>query len=219
MAKGYIDGELGLAQFFSIHPENPQQRLIDQSVDILRRGGLIVYPTDSAYALGCHIGDKFALDRIRAIRQLDKHHNFTLMCRDLSELANYARVDNQDFRLIKSHTPGPYTFILNATSEVPRRLQHPKRKTLGMRVPDNKIALALLETLGEPIMSSSLILPGDTQPLTDPYDIRETLEHQLELVIDGGFCGLEATTVVDLTGEEPELIRQGCGDTSSFEPA
>jgi len=208
-----------LAQFFSIHPENPQQRLIDQSVDILRRGGLIVYPTDSAYALGCHIGDKFALDRIRAIRQLDKHHNFTLMCRDLSELANYARVDNQDFRLIKSHTPGPYTFILNATSEVPRRLQHPKRKTLGMRVPDNNIALALLETLGEPIMSSSLILPGDTQPLTDPYDIRETLEHQLELVIDGGFCGLEATTVVDLTGEEPELIRQGCGDADSFEPA
>jgi tRNA threonylcarbamoyl adenosine modification protein (Sua5/YciO/YrdC/YwlC family) len=190
-----------LAQFFSIHPENPQQRLIDQSVDILRRGGLIVYPTDSAYALGCHIGDKFALDRIRAIRQLDKHHNFTLMCRDLSELANYARVDNQDFRLIKSHTPGPYTFILNATSEVPRRLQHPKRKTLGMRVPDNAIALALLETLGEPIMSSSLILPGDDLPLTDPYDIRVSLEHQFELVIDGGFCGMEATTVVDLTGE------------------
>lgn len=208
-----------MAQFFSIHPENPQQRLIDQSVDILRRGGLIVYPTDSAYALGCHIGDKFALDRIRAIRQLDKHHNFTLMCRDLSELANYARVDNQDFRLIKSHTPGPYTFILNATSEVPRRLQHPKRKTLGMRVPDNAIALALLETLGEPIMSSSLILPGDDLPLTDPYDIRVSLEHQLELVIDGGFCGMEATTVVDLTGEEPELIRKGCGDLSGFELA
>jgi tRNA threonylcarbamoyl adenosine modification protein (Sua5/YciO/YrdC/YwlC family) len=208
-----------LAQFFSIHPDNPQQRLIDQSVDILRRGGLIVYPTDSAYALGCHIGDKFALDRIRAIRQLDKHHNFTLMCRDLSELANYARVDNQDFRLIKSHTPGPYTFILNATSEVPRRLQHPKRKTLGMRVPDNNIALALLETLGEPIMSSSLILPGDELPLTDPYDIRTSLEHQLELVIDGGFCGMEATTVIDLTGEDPELIRKGCGDYSEFESA
>ncbi len=205
-----------MAQFFSIHPENPQSRLILQAVDILKRGGLIVYPTDSAYALGCHIGDKFALDRIRALRQLDKHHNFTLMCRDLSELANYARVDNAAYRLIRSHTPGPYTFILNATSEVPRRLQHPKRKTLGMRVPDNAIALALMEELGEPLMSSSLILPGDAVPLTDPYDIRDTLEHQLELVIDGGFCGLEATSVIDLTGEEPSIIRTGCGDVSSF---
>jgi len=206
-----------MAQFFSIHPENPQQRLVLQAVDILKRGGLIVYPTDSAYALGCHIGDKFALDRIRALRQLDKHHNFTLMCRDLSELANYARVDNAAYRLIKSHTPGPYTFILNATTEVPRRLQHPKRKTLGMRVPDNAIALAIMEELGEPIMSSSLIMPGDTVPLTDPYDIRDTLEHQLELVIDGGFCGLEATSVIDLTNEEPSIIRKGCGDTSAFE--
>lgn len=206
-----------MAQFFSIHPENPQGRLISQAVDIVRRGGLIAYPTDSAYALGCHIGDKFALDRIRAIRQLDKTHNFTLMCRDLSELANYARVDNTVFRLIKNHTPGAYTFILNATSEVPRRLQHPKRKTLGMRVPNNPIALALLEELGEPIMTSSLILPGEVEPLTDPYDIRETLEHQLELVIDGGFCGLEATTVVDLTGDEPVIARHGCGDPSPFE--
>ncbi|WNO11016.1 L-threonylcarbamoyladenylate synthase [Teredinibacter sp. KSP-S5-2] len=206
-----------MAQFFSIHPENPQGRLISQAVDIVRRGGLIAYPTDSAYALGCHIGDKFALDRIRAIRQLDKSHNFTLMCRDLSELANYARVDNTIFRLIKNHTPGAYTFILNATSEVPRRLQHPKRKTLGMRVPNNPIALALLEELGEPIMTSSLILPGDVEPLTDPYDIRETLEHQLELVIDGGFCGLEATTVVDLTGDEPVIARHGCGDPAPFE--
>ncbi len=206
-----------MAQFFTIHPDNPQQRLIDQAVAILRKGGLIAYPTDSAYALGCHIGDKLALDRIRAIRQLDKHHNFTLMCRDLSELANYAKVDNSDFRLIKSHTPGPFTFILNATSEVPRRLQHPKRKTLGMRVPDNRIALALMETLGEPLMTSSLILPGEAEPLTDPYDIRDTLEHHLELVIDGGYCGMEATTVVDLTGDEPVIIRKGCGDISELE--
>lgn len=205
-----------MAQFFSIHPDNPQARLISQAVEIIRRGGLIAYPTDSAYALGCHIGDKFALDRIRALRKLDKHHNFTLMCRDLSELANYARVDNSAFRLLKSHTPGPYTFILNATSEVPRRLQHPKRKTLGLRVPNNAIALALLAELGEPIMSSSLIIPGDSEPLTDPYDIRETLEHQLELVIDGGFCGLEPTSVVDLTGDEPVIVRQGCGDVSAF---
>lgn len=206
-----------MAQFFSIHPQNPQARLINQAVEIVRRGGLIVYPTDSAYALGCHIGDKLALDRIRAIRQLDKDHNFTLMCRDLSELANYARVDNTVFRLIKSHTPGPYTFILNATSEVPRRLQHPKRKTLGLRVPDNAIALSLMEALGEPLMSSSLILPGDTVPLTDPYDIRGILEHQVELVIDGGFCGMEPTTVVDLTGETPVVTRRGCGPTAKFE--
>lgn len=205
-----------MAQFVSIHPENPQQRLIDQAVDVLRKGGLIAYPTDSAYALGCHIGDKLALDRIRAIRQLDKHHNFTLMCRDLSELANYARVDNADYRFIKSKTPGPFTFILNATSEVPRRLQHPKRKTLGLRVPDNNIALALMETLGEPLMTSSLIMPGDSEPLTDPYDIRVSLEHQLELVVDGGYCGMEATTVVDLTGDEPHLVRKGCGELEEF---
>lgn len=206
-----------MAQFFSIHPDNPQQRLIDQAVDILRRGGLIVYPTDSAYALGCHIGDKMALDRIRALRQLDKHHNFTLVCRDLSELATYARVTNADFRLLKAHTPGPYTFILNATSEVPRRLMHPKRKTIGMRVPNNPIALALLERLGEPLMTSSLILPGDSLPLTDPYDIRDLLEHQVELVIDGGFCGLEPTTVVDLTEEVPQVTRVGCGPVSEFQ--
>lgn len=206
-----------MTQLFTIHPENPQQRLISQAVDILRRGGLIVYPTDSGYALGCHIGDKLALDRIRAIRQLDKHHNFTLMCRDLSELANYAHVDNASFRLIKSHTPGPYTFILNATSEVPRRLMHPKRKTLGMRVPNNKIALALMEAFGEPLMTSSLIMPGDELPLVDPYDIRDVLQHQLELVIDGGFCGLEATSVIDLTGDDIKIVRKGGGDVSEFE--
>ncbi len=206
-----------MAQFFTIHSDNPQARLISQAVDIIRRGGLIVYPTDSAYAIGCHIGDKLALDRIRAIRQLNKDHNFTLMCRDLSELAKYARVDNSAFRLIKSHTPGPYTFILAATSEVPRRLMHPKRKTLGMRVPDNAIALALMEALGEPLMTSSLILPGEDIPLTDPYDIRQTLEHQVELVIDGGFCGMEPTTVVDLTGDAPLVTRKGCGDSTEFE--
>ena len=206
-----------MAQFFTIHPENPQGRLISQAVEIVRRGGLIAYPTDSAYALGCHIGDKFALDRIRSIRQLDKNHNFTLMCRDLSELANYARVDNTAFRLIKKHTPGPYTFILNATADVPRRLMHPKRKTLGLRVPNNPIALALMAELREPLMTSSLILPGESIPLTDPYLIRELLEHQLELIIDGGYCGMEPTTVVDLTGDEPRVTRTGCGDISDFD--
>jgi len=200
-----------LAQFFQIHPENPQVRLIRQAVEIIRNGGLIAYPTDSAYALGCQIGDRMALDRIVALRRLDKNHNFTLMCRDLSELATYAKVDNLMFRLLKKYTPGPFTFILDATSEVPRRLKHPKRKTIGMRVPDNPIALALLEELGEPIMSSTLLLPGDDLPLTDPYEIRETLEHQLELVIDGGYSGLEPSTVVDLSGPSPVILRQGCG--------
>jgi tRNA threonylcarbamoyl adenosine modification protein (Sua5/YciO/YrdC/YwlC family) len=200
-----------MAQLFSIHPENPQSRLVTKAVETIRKGGLVAYPTDSAYALGCHIGDKLALDRIRGIRQLDKEHNFTLMCRDLSEIATYAKVNNQAFRMIKAYTPGPFTFILEATSETPRRLKHPKRKTIGLRVPNNPIALALLEELNEPMMTSTLILPGDEQPLTDPYDIRDTLEHQLELVIDGGFCGMEATTVVDMTGEEPVITRQGVG--------
>jgi len=205
-----------VAQFFQVHPENPQGRLISQAADIVSAGGVIVFPTDSAYAIGCRLGDKLAVERIRALRQLDKHHNFTLMCRDLSELASYAKVDNQMFRLLKNHTPGPYTFIMPATAEVPRRLLHPKRRTIGLRVPDNAIVQALLEVLGEPLMSCSLIMPGDEQPLTDPYDIRDTLEHQVELVIDGGFCGLEATTVLDLTGEEPELIRQGCGEVDDI---
>lgn len=206
-----------MSQFFQVHPENPQGRLISQAVDIIKRGGLIVYPTDSAYALGCQIGDKMALERIRLIRQLGKDHNFTLMCRDLSELATYAKVDNQVFRAIKAHTPGPYTFVLSATSEVPRRLMHPKRKTIGMRVPDNAIALALMEELGEPLMSSTLILPGEELPMTDPYDIRGVLEHQLELVIDGGYCGMEATTVVDFTEPAPRLIRKGLGPIDGFE--
>ena len=205
-----------MSQFFQIHPENPQARLISQAVGIIKKGGLVAYPTDSAYALGCHIGDKHALDRIRAIRQLDKHHNFTLVCRDLSELSTYAKVNNQTFRLLKNHTPGAYTFILEATSEVPKRLMHPKRKTIGLRVPDNPIVQALLDELREPLMTSSLMMPGDEYPLLDPYDIRETLEHELELVIDGGFCGMEPTTVIDLTGDAPVLLRQGKGDFSSF---
>lgn len=205
-----------MAQFFQIHPENPQGRLVNQAADILQRGGLAAFPTDSAYAIGCHLGDKNAVDRIRQIRQLDKHHNFTLMCRDLSELATYAKVSNAVFRMLKAHTPGPYTFVLEATSEVPRRVMHAKRKTIGLRVPANNIARDLIEALGEPIMTSTLIMPGDEYPMTDPYDIRETLEHQLDLVVDGGYCGMEATTVIDLSGEAPELIRQGCGSYEDF---
>ena len=201
-----------MSQFFNIHPDNPQVRLIRQAVEIIRSGGVVIYPTDSAYALGCHIGDKAALDKIRRIRQLDKNHNFTLICRDLSELGLYARVSNEYFRLLKAHTPGPFTFILEATSEVPRRLMHPKRKTIGLRVPDNNIVRDMLAELGEPLMSVTLIMPGDEYPLTDPYDIRDLLEYHVDLIIDGGFCGLEPTTVVDLTGDVPEIIRQGMGD-------
>lgn len=200
-----------MSQFFQIHPDNPQQRLIDKAVEIINRGGVIVYPTDSGYALGCHIGDKAAMERIRNIRKVDAKHNFTLVCRDLSEIALYAKVENNAYRLIKNHTPGPYTFILQATKEVPRRMQNPKRKTIGLRVPDNLIAQMLLETLGEPLMSSTLIMPGDDMPLTDPYDIRDTLEHALDLVIDGGYCGFEPTTVVDLTDEELVVLREGLG--------
>ncbi len=206
-----------MSQFFQIHPENPQARLIRQAVDIIKGGGVLVYPTDSAYALGCHIGDKNALDRIRRIRKLDAKHNFTLMCRDLSEIATYAKVSNSVYRLLRYTTPGPYTFILPATSEVPRRLMHPKRKTVGLRVPDNPIAAALLADLGEPLMSVTLIMPGDEFPLIDPYDIRETLEHEVDLVIDGGYCGLEPTTVVDLADEMPLVLRVGKGDVAPFE--
>lgn len=205
-----------MAQLITIHPENPQPRLVQQAVEVLQKGGLLVYPTDSAYALGCHIGDKHALDRIRALRQLDKHHNFTLVCKDLSELATYARVNNAAFRLLKSHTPGPYTFILEATAEVPRRLMHPKRKTIGLRVPQNPIPQALLAALGEPLMTSSLILPNDTLPLTDPYDIKDLLNHAVDLIIDGGFCGFDPTTVIDLTGDQPNVIREGCGSIAAF---
>lgn len=205
-----------MSQFFQIHPETPQKRLITQAVDIIRKGGVIVYPTDSGYALGCHIGDKQALDVIRRIRRLDDKHNFTLVCKDLSELATYSRVDNQMYRVLKQATPGPYTFILKATPEVPRRLMHPKRRTVGLRVPDNAIALALLEELGEPIMSVTLIMSGEEFPETDPYDIRQALERDVDLIIDGGYCGLEPTTVVDISDDVPVLIRQGLGDLDSL---
>jgi tRNA threonylcarbamoyl adenosine modification protein (Sua5/YciO/YrdC/YwlC family) len=200
-----------VSQFFQIHPDNPQARLIKQAADIIRAGGIVVYPTDSAYALGCHIGDKRALDTIRRIRKLDDKHNFTLVCRDLSELANFARVDNAAYRLLKAATPGPYTFILKATPEVPRRLLHAKRKTIGLRVPENNIAQALLAELNEPMMSVTLIMPDDEDPLIDPYEIRDLLEHDVDLVIDGGYCGLEMTTVIDLADDEPVLVRQGKG--------
>ncbi len=206
-----------MSQFFQIHPDNPQARLIRQAASIVQQGGVIVYPTDSGYALGCHIGDKQALERIRRIRKLDEKHNFTLVCRDLSELALYAKVDNVAYRALRSHTPGPYTFILAATNEVPRRLKHPKRKTIGLRVPENTIAQNLLETLGEPMMSVTLIMPGDDLPLLDPYEIRDLLQHQVDLVIDGGYCGMEATSVVDLTDETPLILRQGAGSTTEFE--
>lgn len=205
-----------VSQFFQIHPENPQARLIKQAVEIIRGGGVVVYPTDSSYALGCAIGDKNAVERIRRLRQLDDKHNFTLVCRDLSQLGLFAKVDTAAFRLLKIHTPGPYTFILNATREVPRMLLHPKRRTIGLRVPSHPIALALLEQLGEPLMSVSLILPGDDLPLSDPYGMRQSLEHHVDLIIDGGFGGLEASTVINLSGETPEIIRVGCGDPSPF---
>ncbi len=206
-----------MAQFFQIHPDNPQPRLVRRAAEIVREGGVIVYPTDSCYALGCQIGGKEAMERIRRIRQVDDKHNFTLVCRDLSEITLYARIDNRDFRLLKALTPGPYTFIHQATRQVPRRLMHPKRKTIGIRVPDNVICQALLTELNEPLLSTTLILPGDDLPLTDPYEMREILNYQVDVVIDGGFCGLEPTTVVDMTGDTPEIARVGKGDPSLFQ--
>jgi tRNA threonylcarbamoyl adenosine modification protein (Sua5/YciO/YrdC/YwlC family) len=200
-----------MSQFFQIHPLNPQARLIHQAVEIIRENGLVVYPTDSSYALGCPVGDKHGMERIRRIRDLDNRHNFTLMCRDLSEISTYAKVDNSSYRLLKSLTPGAYTFILKATHEVPRRLQNPKRKTIGIRIPDHPVAQALLDELGEPLMSSTLILPGKELPETDAYDIRETLEHEVDLVIDGDHCGVEPTTVIDLVDGVPKVVRQGRG--------
>lgn len=208
-----------MSQFFAIHPETPQSRLIQQAVSIIQRGGVVVYPTDSAYALGCQLGDKKAMERIRRIRSLREDHNFTLVCRDLSELGTYARVENAVYRLLRHATPGAYTFVLEATREVPRRLVQPKRKTIGLRVPDHPIPQALLEALDEPLMSATLILPGDDYPMTDPYDIRDRLEHEVDLVIDGGFCGLEATSVIDLTDTVPVILRRGVGDISDFEAA
>lgn len=205
-----------MAQLFSIHPQNPQRRLIDQAAELVRSGAVIVYPTDSCYALGCHLGDKAAMERIRSIRQVDERHHLTLVCRDLSEIAQYARVDNRQFRLLKSATPGSYTFILQATREVPRRLQHPKRATIGLRVPDHAVAQALLASLGEPLLSATLLLPDDEVPLNDVDEIRNRLEHQVDAVIDSGPCGVEPTTVVDLTGEVPVIVRAGRGDPGIF---
>ena len=203
-----------MAQFFTIHPDNPQPRLIKQAAEMLHNGAVIVYPTDSGYAIGCHLDDKDAVARIRKIRGLDEKHLMTLMCRDLSELAKYARVDNAQFRLLKNNTPGSYTFILDATKEVPRRLQHPKRSTVGLRIPDHPIALALLAELGEPLLSSTLILPEADEPLTDVDEIREHLESLVELIIEGGAVGVEPTTVIDLTDATPVLVRRGKGEVA-----
>lgn len=205
-----------MAQFFTTHADNPQPRLIRQAAALLRGGAVIAYPTDSSYALGCHLGDKDAVARIRRIRGLDEDHFMTLMCRDLSELGRYARVDNVQFRLLKNNTPGSYTFILDATREVPKRLQHPKRHTVGIRIPDHAVAQALLQELGEPLLSSTLILPNATQPLNDADEIRGHLDHLVDLVLDGGAAGLEPTTVIDLTDDTPVLVRRGKGDITPF---
>lgn len=206
-----------MSQYFYIHPDNPQARLIKQAAAMVREGAVMAYPTDSAYALGCPIGDKAAMERIVRLRELDERHNFTLLCRDLSDIATYAKVDNATYRLLKTYTPGAYTFIMAATSEVPRRLLHPKRKTIGIRVPDHAICQALLAELNEPLLTSTLQMPGDEYPLNDPEVVRERLGSRLDLIIDGGFGTLEPTTVVDLSGDAPVVLRKGRGDTSPFE--
>jgi tRNA threonylcarbamoyl adenosine modification protein (Sua5/YciO/YrdC/YwlC family) len=205
-----------MSQFFHIHPDNPQLRLIKQAAQIIHSGGIVALPTDSCYALVCHLDDKSAVESLRRIRGVDDKHHLTLLCRDLSEIAQYAKVDNRQYRMLKAATPGPYTFILEATKEVPRRLSHPSRKTIGLRVPENVIAHALLEELGQPLLGTTLILPGESDALTDPDEINSRLGKQIELVIDGGACSLEPTTVIDLTDVEPALVRQGRGDASVF---
>jgi tRNA threonylcarbamoyl adenosine modification protein (Sua5/YciO/YrdC/YwlC family) len=202
--------------YFEIHPKDPQPRLIRQIAQIIRDGGVVVYPTDSCYALGCHIGDKDAMERISRIRETDKNHHFTLVCRDLSEIARYARVNNQQYRMLKAHTPGAYTFILEASRETPKRLQNPKRRTIGIRVPNHPVPLLILEQLGEPIMSSTLLLPGDEFPLTDGREIQERLKHQVNAVIDGGNCGLEPTSVIDMAGDVPVILREGKGPIATL---
>ena len=204
-----------MAQFFAIHPENPQDRLIKQAVQIIKQGGVVVLPTDSCYALGCALGDKNAMERILSIRKIDLKHHLTLLCADLSDLGTYAKVDNSQFRQLKAATPGSYTFILQATKEVPNRTLHPKRKTIGLRVPDNTITRALLTELGEPMLSCTLMLPENNEPLIDPYEIQDCLEHAVDLIIDGGWCGMEPTTVIDMT-DGTKLIRQGKGDITLF---
>lgn len=205
-----------MGQYFKIHPRNPEKRLINNAVEILMRGGVIIYPTDSAYALGCQIGNKTALQKIRRIRELDFSHNFTLVCRDLSELATYARVDNTTYRLLKAFTPAAYTFILKATTEVPRLLMHPKRKTIGIRVPNHPVVTALLNEMNEPILSSTLILPGEEEPPADIEEIRDELGHAVDLIIDSGFCGVVPTTVIDLVAGTPVVLRQGKADAGVF---
>jgi len=205
-----------MSQFFQVHPVNPQPRLMKQAAQIIHGGGIVAVPTDSCYALVCHLDDKAAVERLRRIRGIDEKHHLTLLCRDLSELGVYARVDNQQFRLLKAATPGPFTFILEATKCVPRRLSHPSRKTIGLRVPEDAVVHALLEELQQPLLGSTLIMPGETEPLNDADEICARLGKQLELVIDGGACCMEPTTVIDLTGAEPELVRQGRGDASVF---
>jgi tRNA threonylcarbamoyl adenosine modification protein (Sua5/YciO/YrdC/YwlC family) len=206
-----------VSQYFKVHPVNPQRRLLQRAVEIIRSGGIIVYPTDSSYAFGWHIGDKAALDKIRRIRQTERDHDFTLACRDLSEIATYAKVDNPEYRLLRAHTPGPYTFILRATHETPKRLQDPKRRSIGIRVPDHPIAQALLELLDEPLMSSTLLLPGDSLPLTEPDVVVERVGNLVDAIVDGGACGMEPTSIIDLSRGEVTVIRRGKGDTSAFE--
>jgi tRNA threonylcarbamoyl adenosine modification protein (Sua5/YciO/YrdC/YwlC family) len=201
-----------VARYFDVHPDNPQPRAIQQVVDILRGGGLIVYPTDSCYAFGSQLGNKEGLDRIREIRRLDDSHHFTLVCRDFAQLGQFVKINNSVFRLIKAATPGSFTFILPATKEVPRRLMHPRQKTVGVRIPDHTVAQALVAELGEPILSSTLLLPGQEEPMTQGWEIKERLDHLVDAVVDSGDCGIEPTTVVDLSGDEPEIIRQGAGD-------
>lgn len=205
-----------MARVVNIHPDTPQPRLLVQAAEFIRKGAVIALPTDSCYALGCHLGDRDALDRIRQIRQIDDRHHLTLMVRDLSEIAHFARVDNSQYRLLKAATPGSYTFILEGTKELPRRLMHPKRKTIGLRVPDHPIALALLEELNEPLLTTTLLLPGDEAPLTEGWEIQDRLEDQIELILDAGYCGTEPTTIIDMTGDTPELIRAGRGPLAPF---
>jgi len=205
-----------MAQFFSVHPDNPQRRLLREAVAILRRGGVIVYPTDSLYALGCHLGDKAAVERMRRVRDIDERHHLTMMCRDLAEIGSLARVDNQNYRLIKACTPGSYTFILQANRELPRRILHSNRKTIGVRIPDHPVVRGLLDEMQEPLLSTSLLLPGDAQPMNDAVEIRQRLEHAVDLVIDAGSCGVEPTSVIDLTGPAPVVLRRGRGDVAAF---
>jgi tRNA threonylcarbamoyl adenosine modification protein (Sua5/YciO/YrdC/YwlC family) len=206
-----------MARYFDVHPQNPQRRTIGQAVDLIKDGGLVAYPTDSCYALGCQLGNKDGLDRIRAIRNLDDKHHFTLVCRDFSQLGQFVQIDNNIFRKIKSATPGSYTFILPATREVPRRLLHPKKRTVGARIPDHPVVQALLAELGEPLVSSTLLLPGSEEPMTDGWQIKEELDNQIDAVIDSGECGPEPTTVIDFRSSTPEVVRRGAGDPALFE--